>query len=166
MRVLVVAALVACSAPTFRVVDLAGGPAVTRANIRVLANREARCADAMRSTKLAVCTTHIALLAETAEQLGDLWTAVGAGGPLPKVDFQRNVVLGTIYGGGECEGRPDAARIDAKRVLTLEIIHRTNRFCSGMLIPITRVVEVPRSILSPEFTWKHEGRAYEFALAR
>jgi hypothetical protein len=170
VRLLIALLVIACGQRTWRTVDHGGGPPVARAGVRALANRPARCALPVRgdrSSMMPVCRDGIALLAETTEQLADMWIAVGLVGSPPKVDFQRDIVLGMMYGGGECEPTPDAARIDAHHVLTLEMVYRgKRRFCRGLLMHIARVVAIPRSILPAEFVWKHEGRANELALHR
>jgi hypothetical protein len=154
MRVVVLVLLVACGT-TRHAVEHGGGPPVARAKVRTLAQKDR------------IGGRDAVVFAETREQLADLWKTVGLAGAPPHVNFKRDVVLGANYHGGVCEWSPEGARIDANRVLTLELFtRRKSRICILLGVRVARVFAVPRSLLPSEFTWKHQGRAFEIALGR
>ena len=93
-----------------------------------------------------------AWLAGDAEELEALWSAIGAEGPAPEVDFASHVVLGAAYDGGVCQPEIDAAEVDAAGTLRLH----TEAFpgaCIDLLVGVARAVAVPRRILPSHFVF-------------
>jgi hypothetical protein len=151
-------ALVGCGQPsphsrTHPLVD----DAIARTDVVTLANRRPDL-DHERYPDLASS----AWLAETPEQLRDLWAALGLAPASPIVDFSRYAVLGERFFGG-CEARVlVGAQISADHRVTLELADRFA--CASVEAGWSRAVAVPRAFVGERFVWSHETGFHAFEL--
>ncbi|HVK67354.1 MAG TPA: hypothetical protein VM694_22870 [Polyangium sp.] len=96
--------------------------------------------------------TEGAWLATDEDELRSLWRAVGADGPLPRVDFDTHVVLGAAHDDGVCQPEIDAVEVDAAGTLRLHA-EPFGGACIDLAVGVARVVAVPRRILPPRFVF-------------
>jgi hypothetical protein len=92
-------------------------------------------------------------------ELEAVWKAT-VSGPPPRVDFARYVVLAELDQGGRCEPKIDGLDAEASGLLTLRYAPEPMRPCPAILVPVARILAVPRRVLTATVVFL-EGYAYE-----